>query len=147
MPVVKALLPFLKKGDRGLDFGSGPGPILDILFKREGFTVQNYDPYFAPLDFKNSVLFDFVTCTEVFEHFYHPERELKAMKSLLKDKGYLVIMTQFRNSSLDFNNWYYRMDNTHVGFLSSNSLAWIAKSWGFEILSTQASIAVLRRRA
>ena len=45
-PVVKTLIPHLKAGSEGLDFGSGPGPILDKLFAEEDLSVKNYDPYF-----------------------------------------------------------------------------------------------------
>lgn len=128
-----------------MDFGSGPGPILDILFEREGFTVRNYDPYFEPLDLKDLSPFDFVTCTEVFEHFYHPQREMENMISLIKKQGYLLLMTQFRENLSHFSNWGYRMDNTHVGFLNDKSLSWLALNWGFEILSRQDRIALLRR--
>ncbi len=146
MPVVKTLLPYLKSGDRGLDFGSGPGPILNILFEREGFVLRNYDPYFEPLDLKNLNPFEFVTCTEVFEHLYSPHREMEIITSLVKAGGFLLFMTQFRKDLSQFCNWSYRMDNTHVGFLNDKSLSWLAQNWGFEILSHQDRIALLRRR-
>ena len=43
-PVVEEALQWIDIKDQGLDFGSGPGPILDQLFARRGTSITNYDP-------------------------------------------------------------------------------------------------------
>ena len=32
----------------GLDFGSGPGPTLSVMFEEAGHSMEIYDPFFAP---------------------------------------------------------------------------------------------------
>jgi hypothetical protein len=146
MPVIDRLLPFLSKEDVGLDFGCGPGPILDILFHKKGIQVFNYDPFFKKETDLLKRHYNFIACTEAFEHFYHPQKELDLMSEILKPKGYLLIMTEFLPQSNDFSKWYYRKDPTHVGFLNEQSLIWLAKRWDFEIItSNQARISILRK--
>lgn len=132
-PAVETLSPLLKPGQKGLDYGSGPGPILKTLFAAHGVEVKNYDPYFAsePMP-ETSAPYDFITCTEVFEHFYHPGAELEKLVSWLKPQGYLLIMTQLQPEIGALPQWGYRMDNTHVGFLHRETLPWISQHWGLE---------------
>ncbi len=145
-PVVESLVPFLHQGDCGLDYGSGPGPILDILFKEQGYQVFNYDPFFNndPLVLKKS--FQFVTCTEAIEHFYKPHDDLKMILSVLDTKGYLVLMTELNSGKETFHNWYYRNDETHVCFLSHKTLDWIAKNLGLERILDQKRLFIFRKK-
>ncbi|MCB0378308.1 MAG: methyltransferase domain-containing protein [Bdellovibrionales bacterium] len=144
-PVVEALLPYLKDGDVGLDYGSGPGPILDILFERKGYKVTNYDPYFAPHPQNLSRQYDFITCTEVAEHFYTPGLDFSKIFELLKTNGCLLVMTQMRPN--DFESWYYRNDDTHVCFYSRQSMAWVAKRWDMDLLSTEGGLCLFKKNA
>lgn len=134
-PVVELLRPHLKLGDKGLDFGSGPGPILDELFKKEGFEVLNYDPYFENDKSRLETSYDFITCTEVFEHLYRPSLEMDVLTNLIKPQGFLVLMSEFRTHLDHFSNWGYRMDNTHVCFLNDVSLQFLCNQWGFDLIS------------
>lgn len=142
-PIVDVVVPHLNKSDRGLDFGSGPGPILDQLFAAKGFVVENYDPFFAPSVELLNKSYDFVTCTEAFEHFYQPNREMALMSRLLKPGGYLILMSEWRKE--DFATWYYRNDETHVAFLNQKSLQWLCEHWGFHLLRCMDRIALLRK--
>ncbi len=146
-PVVQTIIPHLSSDSRGLDFGSGPGPILDILFSRQGITVENYDPYFCKTDEALGRTYDFVTCTEVFEHLYTPGREISVMTGLIKPGGHLLIMTEMCKEPEAFKAWGYRTDNTHVCFLSPKTLLWIANRWGYEILSSLGRISLLQKKS
>lgn len=117
-----------------LDFGCGPGPVLGELLRERGYRVDLYDPYFYPReDFKNSK-YDLITCTEVIEHVYDPRKTLELLFSLLKPAGKLVIRTNFHQAQKDhFEKWWYRRDETHVGFFSQKTFAWIAAEFGGEI--------------
>ena len=90
--------PLLKKlpaDSRGLDFGCGPGPALAAMMVEAGHLVALYDPIYVP---DISVLeghYDFVTCTEVAEHFHDPAREFERLDALLRPGGWLGIMTRF----------------------------------------------------
>ena len=64
-----------------LDYGCGPGPTLSVLLEQNGIHCDNYDPFFFPKAL--SPPYDVITATECFEHFHHPEDELKKLVSML----------------------------------------------------------------
>ncbi|MCJ8277211.1 MAG: class I SAM-dependent methyltransferase [Bdellovibrionales bacterium] len=146
-PVVENLIPYLKEGSEGLDYGSGPGPILDILFSRKGFKVSNFDPYFNNDEEVVSRTYDFVTCTEVIEHLYKPYEVLKKMDHCLKEEGYLLLMTDPQPGKDKFLNWGYRMDNTHVCFYSKKTMEWISQNLNYELISSEGKISVFRKNS
>ncbi|WP_203434339.1 methyltransferase domain-containing protein [Nitrosococcus halophilus] len=57
---------------RGLDFGSGPGPTLSLMFTEAGYGMAIYDPFYAPDPAALRQTYDFVTASEVAEHLYAP---------------------------------------------------------------------------
>jgi SAM-dependent methyltransferase len=134
----KAIIPtleFLKPGMKGLDYGCGPEPTLSKLLEQEGFTCDDYDPFFFPdLDQENR--YDFIFATECFEHFFFPAKDLQKINRLLKENGILVIMTEQWQSMEDFKNWYYAKDSTHVSFYHQRTLNYIAEKLGMIILFT-----------
>lgn len=102
-----------------LDFGSGPGPVLFELLKRNGFESHHYDPYFYDDQSVFNRTYGFITSTEVFEHLSDPVGTFNALASLLKPGGTLAIMTSLRPDSDDaFLKWWYRRDQTHIGFFT-----------------------------
>ena len=74
-------------------------------------------------------------CTETAEHFYEPNKEFMRLDSLLEKGGWLGVMTNFYNDSIDFEDWYYRKDPTHVVFYTEQTLEVIAlmMTWSIEI--------------
>ena len=127
------LLLRLVEGMQGLDYGCGPGPTLSVMLEEAGMEMQVYDPYFAP---GTSVLdreYDFVTCSEVAEHFYEPAIDWERMVTLLRPRGWLGVMTQLTDGCRQFDRWYYKNDPTHVSFYNSNTLAWLAARYGLTI--------------
>tara|TARA_B100000965_G_C19540862_1_gene735518 strand:+ start:363 stop:995 length:633 start_codon:yes stop_codon:yes gene_type:complete len=121
----------LSKNDEGLEFGCGHGPALAYMIKSDGFKIDLYDPFFYPNKKVFKKKYNFITCTEVVEHFYSPFKEFKILDNLLKAQGCLGIMTSFFNEKLSFKNWYYRRDPTHVVFYSQQTFKYIAseKNW------------------
>lgn len=120
---------------KGLEFGSGPGPVLYELLKRKGYDMMHYDPFYHPDMTYQTKAFDFITTTEVAEHFAHPIEEFEHLKSLLKPGGYLFVMTSFNKYDReDFLSWWYRRDNTHISFYTIETFQYIAKTTGLEIL-------------
>jgi SAM-dependent methyltransferase len=116
-----------KKGLRGLDFGSGPGPTLSAMLEETGYKMSIYDPLYAP---DASVLerrYDFVTCTEAIEHFHTPAREWRRLLGLVKPGGWLGIMTRLVPQRGDFADWYYKNDPTHVSFFSRETFRHLAR--------------------
>jgi len=124
----------LKRNSTGLDFGCGPGPTLDTILKNKGHEVFNYDPYYFPNRSLLKSKYDFITCTEVAEHFYQPKSEFLLFDNLLKENSsYLGIMTQILPEETDFNNWWYHRDPTHVSIYSLNTFLWISEWMGWKM--------------
>jgi len=141
IPMSKCLL----KGLEGLDFGSGPGPTSCILFKALGFEVKNYDPYYCKDPEVLNQKFDFISCSEVVEHFYNPKKEFELMFSLLKEKGLLGIMTSFRDPKKDFSKWWYHIDPTHVCFYQKETFAYIAKKMNAALDLSNKNVALFKK--
>ena len=131
------LIKKLKKESRGLDYGCGPGPALASMLREEGFSVDIYDPYFFPDESYRDKEYDFITCTEAAEHFYEPLKEFNKLDQVLADKGILGVMTNFYEDTINFEDWYYRKDPTHVVFYTVKTLQCIAeeRSWKADIQS------------
>ena len=89
-PMNKLLLP----GSEGLDFGSGPGPTLSLMFEELGHTMAIYDRFYADNPDLLDRRYDFITATEVLEHLRNPREELDRLWALLKPGGSLGIMTK-----------------------------------------------------
>ncbi len=118
----------------GLDFGSGPGPVLYELLKQKGYTMTHFDPFFHPDMSYQTETFDFITTTEVAEHFAHPVDEFAHLISLLRPGGYLFVMTQFnKNDNDEFLTWWYRRDNTHISFYRLKTFKYLAEKLGVKI--------------
>lgn len=117
----------------GLDFGSGPGPTLSLMFEQEGHSVEIYDYYYArnPELLENQ--YDFITATEVVEHLHHPRQELDKIWNCLKPEGNLGIMTRFAADKKSFADWHYKRDPTHVCFFSQPTFEWLAKQWQAQV--------------
>jgi len=132
----KIFVPLIKRlgtPKEGLDFGCGTGPALAQMLEDAGHKVALYDPFFYP---DKSVLdrkYDFVSCTEVFEHFHFPSREFKLLDGLLKPEGLLAVMTNFQTDDAMFERWHYRRDITHVVFYKEETLRHIAQSFNWDI--------------
>lgn len=120
----------LAPGSRGLDFGSGPGPTLSVMFENVGHTVDLYDPFYAPDATVFERRYDFITASEVVEHLHRPREELSRLWSMLKPGGWLGIMTQRVMDAEAFARWRYRDDDTHVIFFSEATFEWLGREWG-----------------
>lgn len=120
------LLELLPKGASGLDFGCGPGPTLSLLMQEQGHQVRNYDPHYLPDHDALGQTYDFVTMTEVIEHLRDPARDLVKAWGLVKDQGYLAVMTQMTDGVENFVDWYYQRDPTHICFWSQSTMRWLA---------------------
>lgn len=123
---------YLTPDMRGLDYGCGPGPTLSVLLKRQGFACADYDPIFYP-ELPHSD-FDFVFATESFEHFHSPATQMRHIQELLKDGGYLFIMTLLWDDGVDFPSWHYKNDPTHVSFYHRDTIDFICDQYGFKLL-------------
>lgn len=127
----------------GLDYGSGAGRAVSAILELDGHTVLNYDPLFSPLGLIDKKKFDFVTCTEVVEHFLRPKEDWDQLIEVSKS-AILGIMTHLNSKQIDFSNWYYKNDPTHVAFYSKETLEYIAGQKSLEILEIKERYALFK---
>lgn len=123
----------LDPASEGLDFGSGPGPTLSLMLEEQGYNMAIYDPYFADDKTVLQKQYDFVTCTEVMEHFYLPHKDWSLLLSLVKPGGHLGVMTKLATDAEAFARWHYKNDITHVSFFSRETFAWLAEHYLLEL--------------
>ena len=135
----------LEPGSHGLDFGSGPGPTLSVMFEEAGHKMSIYDPFYAPEPVVFDRQYDFITTTETAEHLFEPGKEFARLWKLLKPEGYLGIMTKFAPSPERFKNWHYRRDDTHVAFYSENTFHWMAENWNASLELTGNRVAIFQK--
>jgi SAM-dependent methyltransferase len=131
MPIVNAVKKRFTHKHKGLDFGAGTGPVASKLLQDEHYNIALYDPIFHNYPEKLNSSYDYIVCCEVIEHFHTPRKEFKLLKSLLKSRGVLYCMTEIYNENIDFLNWYYKNDETHVFFYQKSTLEWIMRNFGF----------------
>lgn len=127
--VAEPLSQRLPPAQQGLDYGCGPGPLLAQMLREKGHQVALFDPFFYPDDTVLAKNYDFVTCTEVVEHFHHPAQEFARLHQLLKPGGWLAIMTCFQTNDVSFANWHYRKDPTHVVFYRESTFVCLANKF------------------
>lgn len=134
---------FITSSDIGLDYGSGPEPVLAELMQRDGFKVDIFDPIYAKKSIEKS--YDFITSTEVIEHFHEPRKSFDHMLSLLNSNGVLALMTSILNDSIDFKHWSYRYDDTHVSFYSNETFIWLANHYKLELIHSEKNVRIFRK--
>ncbi len=139
------LLRRLTDGATGLDYGCGPGPALAMMLREAGHETATYDPIYQPDTEVLKRRYDFITATEVVEHFHHPAEEFERLHGLLRPGGWLGIMTRFQTDDVRFANWHYRRDPTHVVFYRAATFAWLADRWGWQADIRPPGIVLLKK--
>ena len=134
-PIVDAVLKDFSPEAKGLDFGSGTGPVIAKMLKDKGYQVENYDLFFANEPSFLKEKYDYVSCCEVMEHFHHPHQEFELLQSLLLPNGKLYCKTEVYTNQKPFENWYYKDDFTHVFIYQPKTLEWIQKNLRFSKVS------------
>lgn len=129
---VQPALNFMEAGMEGLDFGCGPNPVLSQIVNEAGFSCANYDPLFFP-ELPDERM-DFIFATECFEHFFHPNKEMRLITALLRPGGILTIMTNRWRELEKVADWWYVRDKTHVVFYHQKSFEYLCKTFGYSVL-------------
>ncbi len=143
--LTRPLLPKLSPGMRGLDYGCGPGPALAAMLCEAGHDMALFDPLFHPDRRSLERTYDFVTCTEVAEHFHRPADEFDRLDTLLRPGGWLGVMTCFQTDDARFAAWHYRRDPTHVVFYREATFRLIASSRGWTCEIPVKDVALMRK--
>ncbi|MDH4161935.1 MAG: class I SAM-dependent methyltransferase [Nitrospirota bacterium] len=142
IPVNERLAP----ASTGLDFGSGPEPLLSRMFGEAGHTMRSYDPFYGPFSIPGEQRFDFITASEVVEHLRQPRKELDQLWALLRPGGFLGIMTQPLVEQSAFPAWHYKNDRTHILFFSPPTFLWLAEHWGADLTFPEKDLVIFRKR-
>jgi len=140
------LLARLRPGDRGLDFGCGPGPAVSVMLREQGFSVQDWDPFFRPDEGALQAPYDFITCTEAAEHFHHPATEFRRLDSLLRPGGVLGVMTSMLMPATSFADWHYIREITHVSFYRPETMLWLATAFGWHAAIESGTVVIFTKR-
>jgi 2-polyprenyl-3-methyl-5-hydroxy-6-metoxy-1,4-benzoquinol methylase len=145
MPITQYVLDTCLPAHKGLDFGSGTGPVISSMLKKKDFDIVPYDPFFAPDQSIFNATYDYIVSCEVFEHFNNPKLEIDRLVSLLKPNGMLLIMTLLYNDQINFNTWHYRKDPTHIFIYRKETIEYIAKEQKLNILMVTDRFLALRK--
>lgn len=130
--IIEPALNYINEDMIGCDYGCGPVPTLSKLVEREGIRCHDYDPLFNfdhPLE-----KYDFIFSTECFEHFFTPKEDFIKIDSLLKKEGYLMIMTLQYKDPHQFQDWFYKREDTHVSFYHTNTFKYICNKYNYSII-------------
>ncbi len=144
-PLVEAVAGDCRPGSRGLDYGSGTGPVAAKLLRDRGYEVSTYDPFFdlSPPVFQNT--YDYIIASEVVEHFHNPAKEFRLLKEMLKPGGHLYCMTLRIDEDVDFQGWHYKNDETHVIFYREETAEWIRSAFGYSGLRVEERLFILQK--
>lgn len=123
----------LRPGARGLDFGCGPAPLLALLMNQAGFGTAWYDPLFASDESLLALEYEFVSCSEVVEHFRNPAESWSTLFSLLRSGGVLGVMTEWYRGQRPLSSWRYARDPTHVVFYQRETFHYLAAKHGAHV--------------
>lgn len=145
-PVTRHVLAHFRPDHRGLDFGSGTGPVVSEVLKGQGYAIRQYDPFFADDPALLRETYDYIVCCEVMEHFRNPDAEFRLLHRLLKSKGQLICMTHLYDEHIDFKRWYYKEDKTHVFIYHRDTIRHIADHYGFADFRIHNRLIVFTRR-
>jgi len=131
LPLIHRVKQNFSKNHLGLDFGAGTRPVVAKLLTDDCYSIKLYDPYFHNDFDALKTKYDYIICCEVIEHFSNPEKEFKLLKSILKKGGMIFCKTSLYNDNIDFKNWYYKNDLTHIFFYTVETLDWIKIHFNF----------------
>jgi len=136
----------LQPGSAGLDFGSGPEPLLSRMFEEAGHSMAIYDRYYEPVPVALENTYDFITASEVVEHLRDPRKELDQLWACLKPEGLLGIMTKFAVERDAFPQWHYKNDLTHICFYSRATFDWLARSWNADLRVAETDVVIFHKK-
>lgn len=155
---------------RVLEIGAGPGSITKFLKEPKGChvtaleidesAIKKLTPYcdkviqadlnnhawVAKLQHSNEAEFDVIIAADVLEHVYDPWETLKLAKTLLNDRGSLVIslphvahagvISCLMSNSFDYRDWGL-LDRTHIRFFCIKNIQELFEQAGLKIVEAK----------
>lgn len=144
-PITDAIVKMHSQKDKGLDFGAGPGPVISEVLLEQHFNIVKYDPFYYNSPKLLNEKYNYIVCCEVIEHFHSPAKEILLLKDLLLPGAKIYCMTHLYDESIDFTNWYYKNDNTHVFIYHKNTIQWIKKHFDFSAVTIEERLITFTR--
>lgn len=151
------LWPTLLRGQNVVDVGCAAGSFLDhikgliadayaiepCLHYHDSLLSRGYNVFNSVSEAISAgvVKLDIAFSFSVIEHVSDPVTFLTEIKSLLKDKGILIISTPNRNDILmhtlgnDYRSFFYR--SVHRWYFDADSIAFCARQAGFKVIETR----------
>ncbi|HEC74772.1 MAG TPA: methyltransferase domain-containing protein [Methylophaga aminisulfidivorans] len=130
-PITNAVQNDYNFSHKGLDFGAGHAPVITHVLTQAGYQIEAYDPLFINTEECLNQQYDYVTSCEVIEHFHQPAKSFALLKHLLKPSARLYCMTELFHEGIDFHQWNYKNDPTHVFMYHRNTISYISERYGF----------------
>lgn len=129
---------YASTGRKGLDFGSGPAPVLAEILERDyGYDMDIYDLFYATQKVYQDQRYDLITSTEVVEHLADPLAFFKFAWDHLNEGGLLAVMTLFHPEEDEaILKSHYLRDRTHISFFSLRTMETVAALTGLEVVYT-----------
>lgn len=133
-PITNSVLKDFSSNSNGLDFGCGKDSAIIKVLRDNYYQIDGYDLFYK--DDKNLLekKYNYITSSEVIEHFQNPKKEFDLFLSMLKKDGALYLMTEIYDESIDFEKWYYKNDPTHIFLYQKETFEWIKKNYSFKKL-------------
>lgn len=144
-PIVDEILEYYSPHEIWLDFWAGTGPVISHLLEKKWFHIRLYDPFFHNSPEFLTQTYDFIIVCEVVEHFHNPKKEFELLYNLLKPGGRLYIMTDLYTPDINFKQWYYKNDKTHVFFYSDQAFELIAQNWAYKKYTREGRCIILKK--
>lgn len=84
--------------------------------------------------------FDMICLLDVFEHLYNYEHALNGMRLLLKDNGYLLIVTPSSRSMparLLGKRWYHFLPPQHLHLFNEHNIKTLLQKYGYRVVQSE----------
>lgn len=140
------LLEKLESKQKGLDFGCGPGPTLSAMLEAQGQQVDLYDPFYRNDPSVFGKQYDFICATEVVEHMRDPDKTFAALFEMLKQGGWLGLMTKLVTDEHAFYQWHYIRDMTHICFYCQSTFEYLAQHFNAELDVVENNVILLNKK-
>ena len=136
-PITNSVLNDFSSNTKGLDFGSGKDSAIVKVLRDNKYKIEAYDLFYKDDKSLLEKKYDYITCSEVIEHFQNPKKEFELLLLILKENAALYLMTEIYDESINFEKWYYKNDPTHIFFYQKETFAWIQKKYAFKRLEIE----------
>lgn len=144
--LVPALIEIKKRNiNRGLDWGSGPQPVLKELLAQCEIQMDTYDPIYSSDKTKLSAKYPMVTCTEVIEHFTEPDSSFQQIDQFLDSGSLFCGSTEFHQGAEHYSNWWYARDPTHFCFFSGKTFLFLADKFSWKVICLQTPVFIFEK--